>query len=305
MDTSTKKIIEISGRNLISCCYQRVEKSFSEYEIIIMSKGFFFLLVTNGTATITDTHHSYALANGHLLILTPSVQSSLTDKSADFSCICLYIEPDYFDTLSVGQLAYNQVSQYIGSYRLPIFTLDKEQTDYLKKTMSLFSERLDKMNLYRDGTVRHLCSFLLLQIADVVYKKNRDTSGYVKRSSEIFRNFKRLLVHHYREHHTILFYADQLNISTTYLSRIVKHITGHTVCFHISELLCADARKLLECTDNEVKEIADQLGFSDQSVFGKFFIRKTGFTPVQFRMRKEIKHSGNINVSDHRPEKSS
>ncbi|WP_258460362.1 helix-turn-helix domain-containing protein [Phocaeicola coprophilus] len=78
-----------------------------------------------------------------------------------------------------------------------------------------------------------------------------------------------------------------MNISTTYLSRIVKNITGHTVRFHLSELLGADARRMLECTDLDVQEISNQLGFSDQSVFGKFFIRQTGLSPLKFRMRKE------------------
>lgn len=83
----------------------------------------------------------------------------------------------------------------------------------------------------------------------------------------------------YRQHHDIGFYAESLHISTTYLSRIVKHITGHTVRFHISELLCADARKLLECTDLDIKEIAEKLGFSEQSVFGKFFVKRQESLP--------------------------
>ena len=94
----------------------------------------------------------------------------------------------------------------------------------------------------------------------------------------------------YRQHHDIGFYAESLHISTTYLSRIVKHITGHTVRFHISELLCADARKLLECTNLDIKEIAEKLGFSDQSVFGKFFVKKTGLSPMKFaHSEKETK----------------
>ncbi|WP_246497800.1 helix-turn-helix domain-containing protein [Phocaeicola coprophilus] len=64
-------------------------------------------------------------------------------------------------------------------------------------------------------------------------------------------------------------------------------MTGHTVRFHLSELLGADARRMLECTDLDVQEISNQLGFSDQSVFGKFFIRQTGLSPLKFRMRKE------------------
>ena len=272
-----------------------------------------FCWTRNGTASVSDVHASYTLASLHLLVVTPSIRVTLADMSADFRMVCLYIEPDYFDTLSVGQLVYGQVSQFVGNYLLPIFQLEAEQADYLQKTLVLFSSRLEELHLYRDGIVRHLCSFLLLQMADALYQKNRETTGFANRSTEIFRNFKRLLVHHYREQHNIGFYADRLYISTTYLSRIVRNITGHTVCFHISELLCADARKLLECTDKDVghtvcfhisellcadarkllectdkdvKEIADELGFSDQSVFGKFFVRKTGLSPLKYRMRR-------------------
>ena len=267
-------------------CGLAMDMACAGYGQILLDKGFYFLLVTNGTASVSDVHASYTFASLHLLVVTPSIRVTLTDMSVDFRMVCLYIEPDYFDTLSVGQLVYGQVSQFVGNYLLPIFQLEAEQADYLQKTLVLFSSRLEELHLYRDGIVRHLCSFLLLQMADALYQKNRETTGFANRSTEIFRNFKRLLVHHYREQHNIGFYADRLHISTTYLSRIVRNITGHTVCFHISELLCADARKLLECTDKDVKEIADELGFSDQSVFGKFFVRKTGLSPLKYRMRR-------------------
>lgn len=262
---------------------------FAGYRQILLEKGFYFLLVANGTASVFDTHACQALTPLHLLVITPSVRVTLADMSADFSMTCLYIEPDYFDTLSVGQLVYGQVSRYVGNYLLPIFQLGATQADYLQNTLALFSGQLEEMHLYRDGIVRHLCCFLLMQMADAMHHKNCETVGCTNRSTGIFRSFKRLLVHYYREQHNIGFYADRLHISTTYLSRIVRNITGHTVCFHISELLCTDARKLLECTDKDVKEIADELGFSDQSVFGKFFVRKTGLSPVKFRMRGEKK----------------
>ena len=37
----------------------------------------------------------------------------------------------------------------------------------------------------------------------------------------------------------------------------------------------------------EVKEIADTLGFSDQSAFGKFFAKKTGLSPLKYRQERE------------------
>ena len=121
-------------------------------------------------------------------------------------------------------------------------------------------------------------------MTDILCQRTEDdASTYVKRSNEIFLKFKRLLVSNYRKHHNIQFYADKLNISTTYLSRIVKRITGRTVYSHISELICVEAKRLLECSDKDVKEISDWLGFSDQSVFGKFFLKRTGLSPMKYR----------------------
>lgn len=108
------------------------------YGQILLEKGFYFLLVANGTASVSDAHAGYVLAPLHLLVVTPSIRVTLADMSADFRMVCLYIEPDYFDTLSVGQLVYGQVSQFVGNYLLPIFQLETEQADYLQKTLALF-----------------------------------------------------------------------------------------------------------------------------------------------------------------------
>lgn len=259
-----------------------------EYGQITVENGFYFLLVTNGTASISAGENRSSISANSLTILTPSMNIILTDMTSDFVMNCIYIEPEYFDTISAGQIIYNQISHFsTGSQQPGIFLLDTEQTAYLSQTMRLFSERLDSMCMYREGAVRHLISFLMLQISNAVYLINSNPSSYIKHSTEIFRNFKRLAIHNYRKQHTIKFYADKLNISTTYLSRIVKHTTGHTVYFHISELLCADARKMLEYSDKDIKEIADILGFADQSVFCKFFTRKTGIPPLKFRMKRD------------------
>ncbi len=125
----------------------------------------------------------------------------------------------------------------------------------------------------------------LLQLSDVVARHNDLPATYLKRSNEIFRLFKKLSIEHYKSHRDLAFYADRLHVSTTYLSRIVKKTTGHTAHFLLSELICADAKKWLESTDTDVKEIADRYGFSDQSAFGKFFKKKTGFSPLAFRQR--------------------
>lgn len=225
-----------------------------------------------------------------MIVLSPSLAATLHHASPDFTFTCICLVPEYFDSLPGSQLLYSQLAEFIQVDHLPIVSLKPEKSRYLRQTFDLFSSDLRGFKIYTHGIISHLCCLLLLQTADTFCQSNRHMPVYVKRSGEIFRKFRKLLIsnYNYRLHHDIGFYADELNISTTYLSRIVKQTTGNTVRFLISELICADARRMLVCTDLDIKEIASQLGFSDQSVFGKFFVKKTGLSPLKFRLRKEL-----------------
>ena len=270
--------------------YFEIEGNMGFEDDLLLEKGFFVLLCLRGEAVVSDRVRSYRFCCGDLLILTPSMTGRLPKGSEDIHLSCLYIVPWYFDSLSDGQPMYDQFMKYLGHYQLPILHLERSACEHLKSVAALFPKCTEEMfRLHGNGIGRHLCSLYLLMIADILYRDNRPESARIDRSSEIFRQFKKLLVEHYREQHDIAYYAGQLNISTTYLSRMVKKVTGRTVYSHLAEFIGSDAKKLLECTDLDVKEIADILGFSDQSVFGKFFRRKTGISPLKYRLRNERK----------------
>lgn len=263
-------------------------QGLSPHDRATIGKGFFFVLVESGTALLTDMHQDYGIKGEDLVVLSPSLAATLHHASPDFTFTCICLVPEYFDSLPGSQPLYSQLAEFIQADHLPIVSLKPEKSRYLRQTFDLFSSDLRGFKIYTHGIISHLCCLLLLQTADTFCQSNRHMPVYVKRSGEIFRKFRKLLTAHYRQHHDIGFYADELNISTTYLSRIVKQTTGNTVRFLISELLCADARRMLVCTDLDIKEIASQLGFLDQSVFGKFFVKKTGLSPLKFRLRKEL-----------------
>lgn len=263
-------------------------QGLSPHDRATIGKGFFFVFVESGTALLTDMRQDYTIKGEDLVVLSPSLAATLHHASPDFTFTCICLVPEYFDSLPGSQLLYSQLAEFIQVDHLPIVSLKPEKSRYLRQTFDLFSSDLRGFKIYTHGIISHLCCLLLLQTADTFCQSNRHMPVYVKRSGEIFRKFRKLLTAHYKQHHDIGFYADELHISTTYLSRIVKQTTGNTVRFLISELLCADARRMLVCTDLDIKEIASQLGFSDQSVFGKFFVKKTGLSPLKFRLRKEL-----------------
>ena len=285
METKLTNLLESNKISNSKYSYA-VNYPIDKHNNVLIDKSFFFLLVINGTAILSDSYKSHRLVKDDFAAVTPSMSCKLQATSRDFRLSCLHIVPEYFDSLPEGQPLYGQLSAFTGSQILPIANAGKEKSKCLQICYTLFSETTGHY-IYEAGMARHLCSLFLLLATEILHTANKDTPIGIKRSHEIFRNFKKLVVENYRQHHNIGFYAGSLHVTTTYLSRIVKRTTGNTVCSHIAELICSDARNLLDCTDKGIKEIATELGFSDQSVFGKFFVRNAGMSPMKYRQRKK------------------
>ncbi|TFB32128.1 AraC family transcriptional regulator [Pedobacter alluvionis] len=77
--------------------------------------------------------------------------------------------------------------------------------------------------------------------------------------------------------------AQELNLSTKYLSDCLKQITGQTTQQLIHEKLIEYAKDLLTTTELSVSEIAFQLGFEYSQSFNRLFKNKTSKTPVEYR----------------------
>lgn len=82
---------------------------------------------------------------------------------------------------------------------------------------------------------------------------------------------------------TVQYIADALHISSTYLSSLLKSLTGQTTQQHIHEKLIEKAKEKLSTTALSVSEIAYELGFEHSQSFSKLFKAKTSLTPMTFR----------------------
>ena len=82
---------------------------------------------------------------------------------------------------------------------------------------------------------------------------------------------------------TVQFVAEQLNVTPSYLSDLLKNLTGLTAQQHIHKKLIEKAKELLTTTNLSVSEIAYQLGFEFPQSFNKLFKKKTEITPLEFK----------------------
>jgi AraC-like DNA-binding protein len=77
--------------------------------------------------------------------------------------------------------------------------------------------------------------------------------------------------------------ADAMNVSSDYLSSMLKQLTGKNVQEHIHQKLIEKAKEKLSVTHLSVSEIAYELGFEHPQSFSKLFKKKTNVSPLEFR----------------------
>jgi AraC-like DNA-binding protein len=82
---------------------------------------------------------------------------------------------------------------------------------------------------------------------------------------------------------TVKHLAEQVHLSPSYLSDLLKKETGKSAQDHIHYYLIEEAKNILLSTDKSVGEIAYALGFEYPQYFNKLFKQKTGKTPMEFR----------------------
>lgn len=108
-------------------------------------------------------------------------------------------------------------------------------------------------------------------------------STYNSDKEQKVRQFEQLLSLYYKTERFPSFYADKLNISTNYLSRICREMRNCTAGDMIRNRVLIEAERLLYHTFNTVSEISYILGFESCSYFITFFKKKYGQSPEEFR----------------------
>jgi len=82
---------------------------------------------------------------------------------------------------------------------------------------------------------------------------------------------------------TVGYLAENLNLSPSYLSDMLRSLTGQNAQQHIHDKLIEKAKEKLSTTNLSVSEVAYELGFEHPQSFSKLFKTKTNLSPVEFR----------------------
>ncbi len=128
---------------------------------------------------------------------------------------------------------------------------------------------------------------LLLTYCDRFYSRQFITRKMA--TNDLLVNFENTLENYFSANRegtlpTVEKLAAQLNVSSSYLSDMLRNLTGQNTQQHINDKLIEKAKEILTTTNFTVSEIAYQLGFEYPQSFSKLFKKKTDLTPNEYRL---------------------
>jgi AraC-like DNA-binding protein len=100
-----------------------------------------------------------------------------------------------------------------------------------------------------------------------------------------FLRFRRQVERWYVDTRRVEDYAARLGCSVRTLTRASLAATGRSAKQVIDDRAALEARRLLACTDLQIADIGQRLGFPEPTNFGRFFHREVGCSPGAFRGR--------------------
>ncbi len=173
--------------------------------------------------------------------------------------------------------------------------LEQKDLDTLHRDISnMISSLSDKSHHFAEEINYAYFYILLTDMAGMMLKQyGYGTPSHntdLMRSESILKGFSDLVTEHVAKETKVEFYAEKLCISKQYLSLVIKEKTGITIGTIIASMRAEEAARLLRDPDRTIAEIAEELSFSDQSSFGKFFKKHMGISPLKYRqsLRKTL-----------------
>ena len=231
------------------------------------------MLVTNGSiqmevlqqADTTGMGNAGAkriLSANHLLVVSPKHIYAFSEMSEDFEAECVFVDEE---------IAHDVV-----------FSLTEDKMKAALGIFHIIRDIVRHQHINKVEMMQSMVNVLKLLVAELPYD-NITVTHDLRHKKNVYEIFLHLLYRNFKAERQIRFYADKLNVSSAYLSRMVKEISGTTVNDHITSLLYKEICNLLKQTDMTMGEIADYLHFNDQSAMTNFFKLRSGMPPLAYR----------------------
>lgn len=248
-----------------------VQRAGREHFALPRRAEFFQLMLVNaGTAHQEIDFVSYRIKAGGLIFIRPGQVQRLF-VSHRCRAQLLIFESSFISPHNGG----------VDPYRVGSMV---ESTQSIRNTMTALFEEYSAGATHPTwrSILSHELIVLLLQLqrqSDLLSKVSTQTSE----AFHIVRRFERLLEASFAATRSVAAFAHELGYSEKTLNRACSVVAGAAPKQLIQNRVVLEAKRVLVYTNRTVKEISQELGFSESTNFVKFFRHQTGMLPLAFR----------------------
>ncbi|WP_339218545.1 AraC family transcriptional regulator [Paenibacillus sp. FSL H8-0332] len=246
----------------------RISRTLEHHELI---------LVTGGRGSVTVDHKKLQFRAGMLFYIRPGVFHSIEFELEEPLCF-LAVHFSYAQVLLMeGQWTLGEQPE-----PLPLHTA-QDLKDYYQ-IEEIFSKLVEVWNAKLPG-YEFAAKTALQQLLIAIYQNNKRHNQNYSTSLKVEK-----IIGYMQEHVcstvTLPELAGLVQLSPAYLSRAFKEITGYSPIEFFSRIKMDKAKELiLEGSGKKVKEIAGELGYTDEFYFSRIFKRMEGISPSEFNSK--------------------
>lgn len=227
--------------------------------------------------------------DGVMYFIAPN-QLMRVDKTHDLTSKpegwALLIHPDFLWNTSLSKNI-KQFDYFNYSLSEALFLSEKEE----KTIYGIIENIQEEYHSNIDNFSKQIIITLLENLLSYCQRfYNRQFITREKTNHQILTRLEEILIAYFNDDDLISkglpspqFIASQLNVSVSYLSRMLKVLTGQSTQQHIHDKLIEKAKEKLSTTELTVSEIAYKLGFEHSQAFSRLFKSKTSQSPSMFR----------------------
>lgn len=251
-----------------------------------------FFLCRKGEADILLDNHSFHIEAGVLCLYTPYTFIRIIRHTDNIEGCLMEGE---LDTIQ-SALSNIPAAERFAIRSHPCVKLGTAECQRLEQAVEMLTARtelLRKAEKPRSVRLLHtlvqaLLQALCLEVLEIYFNCTTIEELPQNREEKIFNRFLMSVFRNCNKERSVTFYAREQHLSPNYLSTIVKNQSGRTAIQWIETFTLLQAQHYLLQTRLSIKEIAYQLHFPDQSVFGRYFKKHCGVSPTDYRNRKRI-----------------
>ena len=259
--------------------------SLKANHLVVAVHKYGFFLCLRGSCRIMLGGRQYSIQRNSLCIYTPNTYFRILERSADLDGI---LEEDrvgaYYPVVSSIP-----VRDRLRMRRNPVVALDDSQAQEIVCLSEIIAAGAacppEPPNALRNECLRYLRYALCLKVCELYFANEPLESIPQDRGDLIFNDFLVSAHENCHRFRTVAFYAAEQKLSPYYFSKIIMAKSGRRASEWIEEITMTAARRMLDSPALSIKEIAEQLNFPDQSVFGRYFRRQEGISPGQYRAK--------------------